>query len=368
MRAAVIAGARPNFMKVAPLIRELSERGHPPAFIHTGQHYDQAMSGSLFADLGLREPDANFGVGSGSHAVQTARIMESFDAWLDNNSVDVVVVVGDVNSSLACTLVSVKRNIPVAHVEAGLRSFDRTMPEEINRLVVDALSRWLLTPSPDADENLLAEGVEPARIVRVGNIMADSLFQAVERAATSQVLDRVGIRGPYGLVTLHRPALVDDPDRLCRVLQTIAEIPGDFQVLYPVHPRTRQNLERFKIALSPRFCLTEPMGYLDFVHAQANAKMVLTDSGGVQEETTMLGVPCLTLRENTERPITMSEGTNTLVGFSCGRILSAAHEAMSGSFQAQRPDMWDGKTSSRVVDVLLGGLTMWPGSERAEFP
>lgn len=347
-------------MKVAPLIRELTDRGHPPAFIHTGQHYDQAMSGSLFADLGLREPDANFGVGSGSHAMQTAKVMERFDAWLDDNSVDAVVVVGDVNSTVACTLVAVKRNIPVAHVEAGLRSFDRTMPEEINRLVVDALSRWLLTPSPDADANLLAEGVDPSRIVRVGNIMADSLFQAVDRAAQSQVLDRVGIRGSYALVTLHRPALVDDPDRLRDVLQTLEEIPGDLQFLYPVHPRTKQNLERFGITLSPRFCLTEPLGYLDFVHAQANARLVLTDSGGVQEETTMLGVPCLTLRENTERPITISEGTNTLVGFSREKILAAANQAASNAFQARRPEMWDGKTSGRVADLLISDTSRWP--------
>lgn len=206
VRTAVVAGARPNFVKVAPLIRELTDRGHRPAFLHTGQHYDSAMSESLFADLELRAPDANFGVGSGSHGVQTARVMERFDSWLDDNSVDAVVVVGDVNSSVACALVAAKRKIPVAHVEAGLRSFDRSMPEEINRLVTDVLCDWLLTPSPDADANLLAEGVDPARIFRVDNIMADSLFQAIERSTDSRVLDRVGIRGPYAVVTLHSSA------------------------------------------------------------------------------------------------------------------------------------------------------------------
>lgn len=358
----VIAGARPNFMKVAPVLREFVRRGERPLLVHTGQHYDQAMSHSIFADLGLPTPDANLEVGSGSHAVQTARVMERFDAWMDEHPTDLVVVVGDVNSSVACGLVAVKRDVAVAHVEAGLRSRDRTMPEEINRLIIDTMSRWLLTPSPDADANLLAEGIHPGRIRCVGNIMADSLFLAVDRSATSDVVARSGITGPYALVTLHRPALVDDPERLADVLATLGELSAGIELLWPVHPRTRGRIAEFGLSVAPGIQLIDPLGYLDFVRAQANATMVLTDSGGVQEETTMLGIPCLTLRNNTERPITITEGTNTLVGFDRDRILQAASAAIAATSIPRRPALWDGRTAERIADVLLApdGLSPVP--------
>ena len=237
------------------------------------------------------------------------------------------------------------------------------MPEEINRLVTDALSRWLLTPSEDADANLMAEGAHPDRIVCVGNIMADSLFRAVERSAPSNVLERLGVTRPYVLATLHRASLVDDRTRLGDVLSTLGDLPSDCDVVYPVHPRTRSNITRFGITVSPRIRMIEPLGYLDFVHTEANAQVVFTDSGGVQEETTMLGIPCVTIRENTERPITVSEGTNVVVGFSRDRILSAAEAALSGSREPRRPPMWDGQTARRVVDVLLSERALTPVPE-----
>ena len=356
MKSVVIAGARPNFVKVAPLLRALEDAGAETLLIHTGQHYDWAMSESLFRDLGIPEPAVNLGVGSGSHSAQTAAVMVGFDEWLDDEPVDHVITVGDVNSTVACALVAAKRGIPVAHVEAGLRSFDRTMPEELNRAVVDALAAWLFTPSADADENLLAEGVHPTRIHRVGNIMVDSLLAGLEAARRSDVRDRLGCTGAYGLVTLHRPALVDDPARFGIVLGALLEVAAELPLVFPVHPRTRRNLEEIGFGGGlARFVLTEPLGYVDFLCLESGAALVLTDSGGVQEETTVLGVPCLTLRENTERPITISEGTNRLVGFDPARILAGAAAALSGQVPCRRPALWDGTTADRIADVLVCG-------------
>lgn len=347
-------------MKVAPLLRELKRRGAQPAFVHTGQHYDELMSKTIFTDLGLAEPSANLDVRSGSHAVQSARVLERFDQWLDENLTDMVVVVGDVNSSMACALAAAKRGLTVAHVEAGLRSRDRTMPEEINRLVIDALARWLLTPSADADENLRLEGVHADRIRCVGNIMADSLFGAIERASESDVLRRCGMTDRYGLVTLHRPALVDDDVRFSSVLSALEELADSLELLWPVHPRARAWIDALERPISPRIRLVPPLSYLDFVWAEAKASLVLTDSGGVQEETTMLGIPCLTLRENTERPITITNGTNVLVGFDRKQILGEASRALAFSGSKLRPELWDGHAAERIADVLLGPDALSP--------
>jgi UDP-N-acetylglucosamine 2-epimerase (non-hydrolysing) len=356
LRSVLIAGARPNFVKVAPLIRSLRAVGVEPLLVHTGQHYDWAMSESLFNDLGIPTPDVNLGVGSGPHGAQTAKVMMSFEEWLDGEAVDQVVTLGDVNSTVACTLVATKRGLPVAHVEAGLRSFDRTMPEEANRLVVDALATWLFTPSADADENLRAEGVDSSRIHRVGNIMVDSLLTSLPRAMESNVRDRLGLDGHYGLVTLHRPALVDDLDRLRDVLGALADVSADLPLVFPVHPRTRERITAAGLdGAAGNTTFTDPVGYLDFLRLQADARLVLTDSGGVQEETTVLGVPCLTLRENTERPITISEGTNTLVGLDPDRIREAAKMALGRAGAPKRPPLWDGKTAERVAAILAAG-------------
>jgi UDP-N-acetylglucosamine 2-epimerase (non-hydrolysing) len=356
VRSIVIAGARPNFVKVAPLLRAFRGAGIEPVLIHTGQHYDWAMSESLFNDLGIEPPDVNLGIGSGSHAVQTAKVMVAFDEWLDANECDQVVTVGDVNSSMACTLVAAKRHVPVAHVEAGLRAFDRTMPEEINRIVVDGTASWLFTPSEDADENLLAEGIRPERIHLVGNIMVDSLLANLDKAMAGTALADIGITGAYGLVTLHRPALVDDPLRFRGVLAALRDIARDLPLVFPVHPRTRAMLAELDPAeLGSGLVLTDPCGYLDFLQLEAGASLVLTDSGGVQEETTVLGVPCLTLRENTERPVTITQGTNRLVGFDADAIRTAAAEALADTSVRRQPPLWDGHTAERVADVLADG-------------
>jgi UDP-N-acetylglucosamine 2-epimerase (non-hydrolysing) len=311
------------------------------------------MSASFFEDLDIPQPDVNLEVGSGSHGEQTAKVMIGFEAWLAANPVDVVVVVGDVNSTVACALVAAKRLVPVAHVEAGLRSFDRTMPEEVNRLVVDSLASWLLTPSPDADENLRHEGVHPSRIVRVGNIMVDSLFYAVERSAGSDVLTRLAVEdGRYGLVTLHRPALVDDAARLTGIVDALGEISRDLPLVFPVHPRTRARIGELPVDVPSSLQLCAPLGYLDFIRLESSSALVLTDSGGVQEETTCLGIPCLTLRPTTERPITVTDGTNRVVGMDPARVLAAAHETLRGRVEPRRPELWDGHTAKRIVEAL----------------
>lgn len=351
MRFVLIAAARPNFIKVKPLIDALEARGAETVLVHTGQHYDAAMSDVFFDELGIRKPDVSLGIGSGTHAEQTGRVMSAFEAVLPDLAVDAVVVVGDVNSTLACTLVAAKAVIPVAHVEAGLRSFDWTMPEEVNRVVTDRLSRWLFAPSPDGVDNLLAEGTDPRRVHLVGNVMVDTLLANLDRALARSVVQDLRLEPKaYGLVTLHRPATVDDPSVLGPIMRALEDVSKRIPLIFPVHPRTRQQLA--DVACGIR--LVEPFGYLDFLALQANAQLVLTDSGGIQEETTVLGVTCLTLRENTERPITISDGTNRLVGRDPGHIRAAVAEALSSSPTHRCPYLWDGRAAVRIADILLG--------------
>jgi UDP-N-acetylglucosamine 2-epimerase (non-hydrolysing) len=354
----VIAGARPNFPKVAPLMRALSARAIRPRLVHTGQHYDAAMSASFFESLDIPEPVANLSVGSGSHGAQTAGVMVAIENWLAENDADALLVVGDVNSTVACALVAAKMGIPVGHVEAGLRSFDRAMPEEINRVVVDALATWLFTPSADGDENLLAEGVEPERIHLVGNVMVDSLHYALPKALCRSIVADLGLsRDRFGLVTLHRPALVDDPDRLASVVETLADLSDQLPLVFPVHPRTRQMLARCQLRVdTDRVQIIEPLGYLDFLALEEAAALVLTDSGGVQEETSVFGVPCLTLRQNTERPVTVTRGTNTLVGFDRENIISAARDSLARGRRPCEIPFWDGRACDRIADVLMRDL------------
>jgi UDP-N-acetylglucosamine 2-epimerase (non-hydrolysing) len=351
-----VVGARPNFMKIAPVMRALGARGASQRLVHTGQHYDARMSDVFFADLDLPAPDVHLGVGSGSHAEQTARVMLAFEkALLAGPRPDWVVVPGDVNSTLAAALVAAKEGVRVAHLEAGLRSYDRRMPEELNRVATDHLADLLLTPSPDADENLAREGIPAERIARVGNVMIDSLLAALPAARARDVPRRLGLEaGGYALVTLHRPSNVDDPAVLARLLEALATLARSLPVVFPVHPRTRARLEAPALAASAAALrLAEPLGYLDFLSLSAGARLVLTDSGGLQEETTALGVPCLTLRENTERPITVSEGTNQVVGTDPGRIGAAAAALLARPPAPRCPALWDGRAGERVAEALL---------------
>ncbi len=355
-----VVGARPNFMKVAPIVEAMRRRPGEfvPLVVHTGQHYDARMSDAFFADLGLPEPDVHLEVGSGSHAQQTALVMQRFEPVVLAEQPDWVLVVGDVNSTLACALVCAKLGVRVAHVEAGLRSRDRAMPEEINRLLTDQLSDLLLTPSPDADENLLAENIPPARIRFVGNVMIDSLYAQLERAGRSTIREELGVKGTdYAVLTLHRPSNVDAPEPLTRILHALECVGERLPVIFPVHPRTRRNLEAFGLMErvnggAPRLRLIEPLGYLDFLRLYGGAKLVLTDSGGIQEETTALGIPCLTLRENTERPITVTHGTNRIVGTDTERIVAAAFDALDHP-RASVPPLWDGQAADRILNALL---------------
>ena len=354
MRAVCVAGARPNFMKIKPVLDALDDAGAETVLAHTGQHYDAAMSAVFFDELGLRAPDRFLGVGSGSHAGQVARVMVAFEPLLDEVRPDVVVVVGDVNSTMACALVAAKAGALVAHVEAGLRSRDWAMPEEVNRVVTDRVSDYLLAPSPDAADNLRSEGYRPDQVHLVGNVMIDTLLANLERARARPVLDHLGVSvGGYGLVTLHRPSNVDDPETLGRLVGALSVVAEDCPLVFPVHPRTREQLAF--VDTPPGLTLVEPTGYLDFIALEAGARLVLTDSGGIQEETTVLGVPCLTLRESTERPITIEEGTNQLVGCDPERIIAAARTVLSLGVAPRRPALWDGKAGQRVAQVLLEG-------------
>jgi UDP-N-acetylglucosamine 2-epimerase (non-hydrolysing) len=353
-----IVGARPNFMKMAPLIAAIQRRSGEvtQTLVHTGQHYDEAMSASFFRDLGMPAPDINLEIGSGTHAEQTARVMLAIEPVLVERKPDWVVVVGDVNSTLACALVACKLKIKIAHVEAGLRSFDRAMPEEINRILTDQLSDLLLTPSADGDANLLKEGIAPARIVRVGNVMIDTLLQQVEHAAASPILSQLELapRG-FGVVTLHRPSNVDEPETLRGILAALSEIVRELPLIFPAHPRTQARLREFNLTLPPNLHMIDPLGYLDFLRLWSNARLVLTDSGGLQEETTALGIPCLTLRENTERPITIEQGTNRLVGCDPEQIKQTALAVLRGELKlaGRVPELWDGRTAERIVEALL---------------
>lgn len=352
-----VVGARPNFMKMAPVHRALGEAGNKTRLVHTGQHYDASMSEVFFTQLGMPRPDDNLGVGSGSHAVQTARIMEAFEPLVVEHRPDLVLVAGDVNSTIACALVAKKLGVAVAHLEAGLRSFDMRMPEEINRILTDRISDLLLTPSQDADENLRREGVPDERIRRVGNAMIDSLRTHLPVATALDVPAQLGLRrGSYALVTLHRPSNVDDAAQLLRLVTMLTSLAHELPVVFPVHPRTRARLADVHVGTGSQdsgLHFIEPLGYLEFLGLQAAARLILTDSGGIQEESTALGVPCLTVRENTERPITISEGTNTLVGTDPTRILAAAREVLSeGGKQGRIPKLWDGHTAERVVQAV----------------
>lgn len=351
-------GARPNFMKIAPIQAELSARDVPTILLHTGQHYDENMSKVFFDDLGMKEPDIHLGVGSASHATQTAKVMVEFEKVCNEHQPSMVVVVGDVNSTLACSIVCAKSLIPCAHVEAGLRSFDRQMPEEINRILTDSVANLLLTPSADGDDNLRDEGVSEERICRVGNIMIDSLFENVKKAESSTIHTDLELEGEYALLTLHRPSNVDDQETFTRIIEALEEIAKDLEIVFPIHPRTRKMAKSFglfeRLENISGMHITEPIGYLDFVSLMSKSKLVLTDSGGLQEETTALGVPCLTLRENTERPITVTEGTNTIVGTDKDLIINLSKEVVENGGKSGRiPELWDGKTAERIADILL---------------
>ncbi len=355
-----VVGARPNFMKVAPIVEAMRRRATEFAqlVVHTGQHYDAQMSEAFFRDLELPEPDIYLGIGSGSHAAQTAAVMQGFEPVVLREKPDWVLVVGDVNSTLACALVATKLGIKVAHVEAGLRSRDRTMPEEINRILTDQLADLLLTPSPDADDNLRAENIPDERIRFVGNVMIDSLYAQLERARASSVRERLGLKTKgYAILTLHRPSNVDDHATLERILTALKQISARLPVVFPVHPRTRKNLAEFGfiegIKHDQGLRLIEPLGYLDFLRLLSGARLVLTDSGGIQEETTALNIPCLTLRENTERPITIEMGTNTLVGTDETRIVKAAFDALDCERDSSVPTLWDGQAADRILNALL---------------
>ena len=353
-----VVGARPNFMKMAPIIAEMNARGGRirQTLVHTGQHYDDAMSGAFFRDLGMPLPDVYLDARGGTHAEQTARVMLAFESVVAAARPDWVVVVGDVNSTLACALVAGKSLIRVAHVEAGLRSGDWTMPEEINRVLTDRLSDLLLTPSPDADENLLREGIAPERIVRVGNVMIDTLYRQVERARSSSILDDLSLTPrDFAVLTLHRPSNVDNPDSLRRIFAALGSIARSLTVVFPAHPRTQRRMREFGVEPAPGVRVIDPLGYLDFLKLWSNSKLTLTDSGGLQEETTALGVPCLTLRENTERPITIEQGTNHLVGLDPERIVSAAEAIIANGRPtfARAPELWDGRAAERIVTALL---------------
>jgi len=351
-----VVGARPNFMKMAPILREMAR--YPGEFrqllVHTGQHYDESMSQVFFEDLEMPAPDINLAVGSGSHAVQTAQVMMRFEPVLLEEKPDFVFVPGDVNSTLACALVATKLGVRVAHVEAGLRSFDRTMPEEINRILTDQLSDLLFTPSRDANENLCREGIAEEKIRFVGNVMIDTLVRLLPKAEARwpALAERFSLDRTYALATLHRPSNVDSSLTLAELVGTLAEISRRIPVLFPVHPRTRQRLKDVE-ELPESLRLVEPFGYLDFLALQAHASFIITDSGGIQEEATYLGVPCLTLRQNTERPITVTEGTNRLIRGGRAELLAAVEEVLSpGRQKPPKLEYWDGQAAVRIVEAV----------------
>jgi len=366
-----VVGARPNFMKMAPILRAFA--AHNPAIpallVHTGQHYDRDMSDRLFEDLRLPHPDINLEVGSGTHSVQTAEVMKRFEPVIDAHKPSCILVVGDVNSTLACTLVGVKKGVPVAHVEAGLRSYDRGMPEEINRVLTDQVADLLYTTERSALNNLQREGISADRVHFAGNVMIDSLVANREFARQpAEILEAAGFDGSiadqpgrYAVVTLHRPSNVDQKETLQPLLEVLRDISEKLPLVFALHPRTRGNIERFglrELVSGERIVLLPPQGYLEMLGLMAGARLVLTDSGGLQEETTALGIPCLTMRENTERPITVEQGTNTMVGRDRAAILAGVAEILSGKGKSGRvPELWDGRAAERIASHLAGWLT-----------
>jgi UDP-N-acetylglucosamine 2-epimerase (non-hydrolysing) len=351
MKILHVIGARPNFMKVAPVHAALAHRnGVHQILVHTGQHYDAFMSDIFFRQLNIPEPDYNLGVGSGSHAQQTANIMVGLEPVIIENKPDLVLVYGDVNSTVAAALVCSKLLVPIGHVEAGLRSFDRTMPEEINRILTDRVADYLFTPSIDGNENLVHEGVAEEKIHLVGNVMIDTLIRLLPHAGNDTPPPK-----SYVLVTLHRPSNVDSPIELSRIIEALNEISSKIEIVFPVHPRTRQMLrELSSVKFAPNLQLADPVGYLEFLGLQRNASFVITDSGGIQEETTFLGVPCLTIRENTERPVTVTVGTNILVGRDMDQLKGEAGKIFAGNHKKGGiPPLWDGKAGERIADALV---------------
>lgn len=359
----LVAGARPNFMKIAPIVRAMqAHRGLKFQIIHTGQHYDRDMNDVFFEELGIPEPDVYLAAGGGSHAQQTAKIMVAFEEYCVTNMPDAVLVVGDVNSTLACTIVAKKLGVPVAHVEAGLRSGDMSMPEEINRLVTDSISDWLFVTEPSAVDHLRREGKRESAIFHVGHVMVDNvLYQAQKLTLAdksnyeSEVFKKRAIENgsAYGVVTLHRPSNVDDEAVMTRIAGALREISNHLPLIFPVHPRTRKNMEKFKVDLGANVMLVGPQPYMSFLNLWMDAAVVLTDSGGLQEETTALGVPCVTIRDNTERPITVDEGSNVLVGTAPDRIFAEALKVLDGEGKrGRRPQLWDGKAAERIVAIL----------------
>jgi UDP-N-acetylglucosamine 2-epimerase (non-hydrolysing) len=350
-----VVGARPNYMKIAPVIEALRPvAGIRQILINTGQHYDESMAGGFLKELELPRPDRDLGVGSGSHAVQTAKVMIAFEEICLSDHPDLVVVVGDVNSTVAASLVAAKLVIPIAHVEAGLRSFDRTMPEEINRIVTDRLADLLLTPSRDGNDNLRAEGTPEEKIHFVGNVMIDTLRRHLPMARLERIHDRIRVdEGAYAVLTLHRPSNVDRPDVFREIIRAVAVVGSQMPVVFPVHPRTRSRLKEFGLEAELNGAiLTEPLGYIDFLSLTSHARLVLTDSGGLQEESTALGIPCLTLRENTERPVTVTHGTNRVVGTRTADIVQGFEQALVSTGGGKIPELWDGHAADRIASVI----------------
>lgn len=357
-----VVGARPNFMKVAPLHRAFQKYSGSIQHLicHTGQHYDKKMSQIFFEEFELPAPHFYLGVGSGSHAVQTAKVMVEFEKVLLEEKPDLVIVVGDVNSTVACSLTAAKLHIPVAHVEAGLRSFDRTMPEEINRLLTDAISDYLFVTEKSGLDNLKKEGVDDAKVHFVGNVMIDTLIQLLPKADASGIMNTYNVgKGDYVLVTLHRPSNVDNDTFLQNLAGTFKSITGKKKIIFPVHPRTRANIERIGLngQLSENVILSDPIGYIDFLNLTKNAGLIITDSGGIQEESTYLGVQCITVRENTERPVTVEVGTNQLIGTNLDNVTKAAMDVLNGNKKAGSiPELWDGKAAERIAAILASHL------------
>jgi UDP-N-acetylglucosamine 2-epimerase (non-hydrolysing) len=357
IRIVNVVGARPNFIKIAPLMRAYKQYNDAfdPVLVHTGQHYDETMSKTFFEQLNIPKPDINLGVGSGSHAEQTAKIMMSFEKLIKDAKPDIVLVVGDVNSTMACSITASKLGIKTAHVEAGLRSFDMTMPEEINRKVTDSICDYLFTTEESAGENLKNEGVKEDKIFFVGNVMIDTLSYCLNKIRDMALPVNGITENNYATITIHRPSNVDNRPVLKGIIAALKKIQRDIPVIFPMHPRTRKNVDQFglseKVLGMPNLIITEPIGYLEFLRLNKTAKLVLTDSGGLQEETTYLGIPCLTIRENTERPVTINVGTNVLTGSNPDNILEEYEKIMNGNFKKGRiPYLWDGHTAERIVD------------------